>query len=262
MRNKAAVNELPDSTVEAGPVPRHVAIIMDGNNRWAKKRGLPGAAGHKAGLDSVRTVMRVAAEQGVEVVTLFAFSSENWRRPATEVSALMNLFLTALRREVKKIHKNNIRLKVIGNRSRFSESIQEGIEQAEQLTANNTGCTVVIAADYGGQWDIVQAAQSLAAKVAAGELAVDQITPEVFQSQICLGDLPMPDLCIRTAGECRISNFLLWQMAYTEFYFTDIYWPDFDELAFMDALADFRCRERRFGHTSNDNNISSEDMSA
>lgn len=262
MRNKAAVNEMPDSTVEAGPVPRHVAIIMDGNNRWAKKRGLPGAAGHKAGLDSVRTVMRVAAEQGVEVVTLFAFSSENWRRPATEVSALMNLFLTALRREVKKIHKNNIRLKVIGNRSRFSESIQEGIEQAEQLTANNTGCTVVIAADYGGQWDIVQAAQSLAAKVAAGELAVDQITPEVFQSQICLGDLPMPDLCIRTAGECRISNFLLWQMAYTEFYFTDIYWPDFDELAFMDALADFRCRERRFGHTSNDNNISSEDMSA
>lgn len=262
MRNKAAVKDLPDSTVETGPVPRHVAIIMDGNNRWAKERGLPGAAGHKAGLDSVRTVMRVAAEQGVEVITLFAFSSENWRRPAAEVSALMNLFLTALRREVKKIHKNNIRLKVIGNRSRFSENIQEGIKQAEQLTANNTGCTVVIAADYGGQWDIVEAAKSLASKVAEGALAVDQITPEVFQSQICLGDLPMPDLCIRTAGECRISNFLLWQMAYTEFYFTDIYWPDFDEQAFMDALADFQRRERRFGHTSNDTNIDSEDMSA
>ena len=265
MRNKAAVNELPDSKVQAGSVPRHVAIIMDGNNRWAKQHGLPSAAGHKAGLDSVRTIMRVAAEQGVEVVTLFAFSSENWRRPETEVSALMNLFLTALRREVKKIHKNNIRLKVIGNRSRFSQSIQEGIQQAEQLTADNAGCTVVIAADYGGQWDIVQDSQTLASKVAAGELTAYEITPEVFQSQVCLGDMPMPDLCIRTAGECRISNFLLWQMAYTEFYFTDVYWPDFGEQAFMEALADFQCRERRFGHTSNassDTNKNSEEAGA
>lgn len=262
MRNKSAANQTSDIAVDAGAMPRHVAFIMDGNNRWAKQRGLPSAAGHKAGLESVRTVMRVAAEQGVEVVTLFAFSSENWRRPATEVSALMNLFLTALRREVKKIHKNNIRLKVIGNRSRFSSSIQEGIERAEELTAGNTGCTVVIAADYGGQWDIVQAAQALAGKVSAGEMALEDITPEVFQSQICLGDFPMPDLCIRTAGECRISNFLLWQMAYTELYFTDIYWPDFGREAFMEALADYQRRERRFGHTSNKKQPQSEEASA
>jgi len=252
MRNKAAVNDLPEAVGKLETVPRHVAIIMDGNNRWAKQRGLPSAAGHKAGLEAVRTVMRACAELGVETLTLFAFSSENWRRPETEVSALMNLFLTALRREVKKMHKNNIRLKVIGNRSRFSDNIQQGIKQAEQLTVNNDGCTVVIAADYGGQWDIVQAAQSLAKDVCAGEIDVCDITEQRLQSRICLGDTVMPDLCIRTGGERRISNFLLWQMAYTELYFTDLYWPDFGREAFLEALADFQRRDRRFGHTSNE----------
>lgn len=265
MRNKAAVNDLSDGAGTLGIVPRHVAIIMDGNNRWAKQRRLPSAAGHKAGLESVKTVMRTCAELGVETLTLFAFSSENWRRPEKEVSALMNLFLTALRREVKKMHKNNIRLKVIGNRSRFSENIQQGIEQAEKLTANNDGCTVVIAADYGGQWDIVQAAQSLAEDVRAGKIDVADITEQSLQSRICLGDIAMPDLCIRTGGERRISNFLLWQMAYTELYFTDLYWPDFGREQFFDALMDFQCRDRRFGHTSNANNNTnnnSEDLGA
>jgi undecaprenyl diphosphate synthase len=164
----------------------------------------------------------------------------------------MSLFLTALRREVKKMHKNNIRLKVIGNRSRFSDNIQQGIEQAEQLTANNDGCTVVIAADYGGQWDIVQAAQALAEEVRAGDIGVSDITEQSLQAKICLGDMVMPDLCIRTGGERRISNFLLWQMAYTELYFTDLYWPDFGREQFLEALTDFQRRDRRFGHTSND----------
>jgi undecaprenyl diphosphate synthase len=259
MSNKAAVNDLHGGLVNLEMVPRHVAIIMDGNNRWAKQRGLPSAAGHKAGLESVRSVMRACAELKVEVLTLFAFSSENWRRPKTEVSALMSLFLTALRSEVKKIHKNNFRLRVIGNRSRFSDKIQKGILEAEQLTANNDGCTVVIAADYGGQWDIAQAAQSLAADVCAGKMELADITEQTLQSRICLNDLPMPDLCIRTGGENRISNFLLWQMAYTELYFTDQYWPDFGRDAFLEAVADFQRRDRRFGHTSNEASATSGD---
>ncbi|MEH6358400.1 MAG: polyprenyl diphosphate synthase [Pseudomonadales bacterium] len=263
MGNKAAVNDVPSGAGKLETVPRHVAIIMDGNNRWAKLRHLPGAAGHKAGLESVKAVMRACAELGVETLTLFAFSSENWRRPETEVSALMSLFLTALRREVKKMHKSNIRLKVIGNRSRFSDNIQQGIEQAEQLTANNNGCTVVIAADYGGQWDIVQAAQSLAEEVRMGDIGVADITEQSLQAKICLGDMAMPDLCIRTGGERRISNFLLWQMAYTELYFTDLYWPDFGREQFLDALTDFQRRDRRFGHTSNDTDSKdSEDLGA
>ena len=263
MDNKAAVNDVSSGAGKLETVPRHVAIIMDGNNRWAKQRHLPGATGHKAGLESVKVVMTACAELGVETLTLFAFSSENWRRPESEVSALMSLFLTALRREVKKMHKNNIRLKVIGSRSRFSDNIQQGIEQAEQLTANNDGCTVVIAADYGGQWDIVQAAQSLAEDVRKGDIDVADITEQSLQAKICLGDMVMPDLCIRTGGERRISNFLLWQMAYTELYFTDLYWPDFGREQFLEALTDFQRRDRRFGHTSNDTYTkNSEDLGA
>jgi len=271
MGNKAAVNDDNVGAVSLETVPRHVAIIMDGNNRWAKQRGMPSAAGHKAGLEAVRTVMRACAEFNIEVLTLFAFSSENWHRPENEVSALMSLFLTALRHEVKKIHKNNFRLRVIGNRARFSEKIQQGIVEAEQLTANNDGCTVVIAADYGGQWDVAQAAQSLAADVCAGKMELTDITAENLQSRICLSDLPMPDLCIRTGGEHRISNFLLWQMAYSELYFTDSYWPDFGRDEFITAMSDFQSRDRRFGRTSNEVsnetsdvsiNNSSEDMSA
>lgn len=240
-------------TAEAPPSvrpPRHVAIIMDGNNRWAKKRGLPRGAGHKAGVESVRRVLEACAEQGVEVLTLFAFSSENWRRPQAEVSTLMSLLLNALKREVKRLNKNNIRLRVIGNRDRFSETIQKHMAEAEKLTANNSQFTVVIAADYGGQWDITQATQKIAAMVVSGELQLSEINAEMIQSKIAIGDLPAPDLCIRTGGEQRISNFLLWQMAYTELYFTDILWPDFDKDEFLKALQDYRSRDRRFGRTS------------
>ena len=240
-------------TAEAPPSvrpPRHVAIIMDGNNRWAKKRGLPRGAGHKAGVESVRRVLEACAEQGVEVLTLFAFSSENWRRPQAEVSTLMSLLLNALKREVKRLNKNNIRLRVIGNRDRFSETIQKHMAEAEKLTANNSQFTVVIAADYGGQWDITQATQKIASMVVSGELQLSEINAEMIQSKIAIGDLPAPDLCIRTGGEQRISNFLLWQMAYTELYFTNILWPDFDKDEFLKALQDYRSRDRRFGRTS------------
>ncbi len=230
-------------------VPRHVAIIMDGNNRWAKKRLLGGISGHKAGLKSVRSVVENCARAGVEVLTLYAFSSENWRRPKDEVNALMELFLMALNREVKKLHKNNLRLRVIGDKSGFSQAIQAAIGKAESMTAHNTGMTLAIAANYGGHWDITQAARSLARDVACGVLTPDQVTEEALGARVALGDLPAPDLCIRTAGEQRISNFLLWQFAYTEFYFTDEYWPDFDQASLQRAFASYSGRVRRFGRT-------------
>ncbi len=229
--------------------PRHVAVIMDGNNRWAKERKLPGVAGHKAGVNAVRAVVETCARQGVEVLTLFAFSSENWRRPEDEVGALMRLFLIALQREVKKLHKNNIRLWIIGDRSKFSSVLQEHMAAAEQLTANNTQMTLVIAANYGGHWDITEAMKRIAHQVAAGELQPDEITDSHIQQYICLGEFPPPDLCIRTAGEQRISNFLLWQFAYTEFYFVDDYWPDFREKHMLKALDAYAQRKRRFGQT-------------
>jgi len=229
--------------------PKHVAIIMDGNNRWAKKRLMPGVSGHKAGVDAVRAVVETAAKEGIEVLTLFAFSSENWRRPEKEVSALMSLFLTALEREVKKLHKNNIRLRVIGDLSAFQPRIQELIAEAEELTANNTRLTLVIAANYGGQWDIANAAKQMSKAVQDGELAVDDINEQTLHQYTCLADVPAPDLMIRTGGESRISNFMLWQTAYSEFYFSDAYWPDFKEQEFKKALAEFQHRVRRFGRT-------------
>jgi undecaprenyl diphosphate synthase len=232
-------------------VPRHVAIIMDGNNRWAKKRLLPGVAGHKAGVDAVRAVIEVCAESGVEVLTLFAFSSENWQRPAEEVSALMELFLSALRREAKKLDANDISLRIIGDRSRFHPELQAAMREAEAQTAGEkTRFVLQVAANYGGQWDITQAAQRLAREVQGGHLRAEDITPELLQSCLVTGDLPLPDLCIRTGGEHRISNFLLWQLAYTELYFSDLYWPDFKHDAMRKALADFASRQRRFGKTS------------
>lgn len=239
-----------DITPVLSCVPRHVAIIMDGNNRWAKQNKLFGGNGHKAGLKALREITKVAAELGVEVLTLFAFSSENWQRPVTEVNMLMKLFLNALKREIKTLNKNNIKLRVIGNRSKFSDAIQVGIKEAEALTANNDRCTLVIAADYGGHWDICQAAKQLTEQVLHGTLAVEDITPDTFQSVISIGDVPAPDLCIRTGGERRISNFLLWQLAYSELYFTDTYWPDFNREKFIAALEDFSGRKRRFGKTS------------
>lgn len=230
-------------------IPRHVAIIMDGNNRWAKKRFLGGIAGHKAAVGTVRMVVEECARAGVGVLTLYAFSSENWRRPKDEVNALMDLFLMALNREVKKLVKNNLQLKIIGDKSGFSPAIQKAIEKAEADTAQNTGMVLAVAANYGGHWDITQAAQKLAARVQSGELKPEDITEEAISSEVMLAGLPEPDLCIRTAGEQRISNFLLWQMAYTEFYFTSEYWPDFNKASLYKAFESYSGRVRRFGRT-------------
>jgi undecaprenyl diphosphate synthase len=230
--------------------PRHIAIIMDGNNRWAKQKRLLGVSGHKAGVEAVRAVVKTCREQGIEVLTLFAFSSENWRRPADEVSALMRLFLLALQREINKLDKNNICLKIIGDRSKFSPLLQDYMEKAERQTASNTGMSLVIAANYGGQWDITQAAQKLALKVAQGSMAAEEITEQTLQDELCMASYPMPDLMIRTAGEKRISNFMLWQLAYSEFYFSELYWPDFREDQIIEAIEEYANRERRFGQTN------------
>lgn len=230
-------------------IPRHVAIIMDGNGRWAKRRHMPRFAGHRAGLESVRKTIRGCIEHGVEVLTLFAFSSENWRRPEEEVGLLMTLFLNALEKEVSKLHANNIRLRIIGDISAFSAEIQKRIASAEELTCENTTLQLNIAANYGGRWDIAQACRRLAQQVAAGELAPEAIEPEQIQQYLSLADQPEPDLFIRSGGEKRISNFVLWQLAYTELYFTDLLWPEFDETAFAEALASFASRQRRFGRT-------------
>ncbi len=244
----------PPSGSEPGPVvPRHVAIIMDGNNRWAKRNGVAGPAGHRAGVEAVRGVMRACKKQGVEVLTLFAFSSENWGRPRPEVRALLALLSRYLRNEVSQLNEDGIRLRFIGRRDRFSERLQRLMRQSEHLTAHNTEATVVIAVDYGGQWDIAEAAKQLAAQVQRGELELEEITPESLDARISIAELPRPDLCIRTGGDARISNFMLWHFAYSELYFTDILWPDFGELEFARALADYSRRERRFGLRGEDN---------
>lgn len=232
-----------------GNVPRHVAIIMDGNNRWAKRRFMPGVAGHKAGVDAVRAVVEHSARQGIEVLTLFAFSSENWRRPADEVSALMQLFVMALEREVRRLHRHNIRLRIMGDLSAFSPRLQQLIHEAEELTAANTAMTLVVAANYGGQWDIAQAARRIAEDVQAGNLQPAEITEQIFHRYTWLSDLPAPDLLIRTGGEQRISNFMLWQTAYSEFYFSQVFWPDFKQEEYQKALTAFAERTRRFGRT-------------
>jgi len=235
--------------VSADSRPRHVAIIMDGNNRWAKARRLKGVAGHKAGVDAVKAVVETCAREGVEVLTLFAFSSENWRRPKDEVSALMKLFLFALEREVRKLHRNDIRLRIIGDRSAFSPALREHMEAAEELTRDNARMTLVIAANYGGHWDITQATRQVAEQVRAGQLEPSDITDDLIQKHLSIGDLPMPDLMIRTAGEQRISNFMLWHLAYTELYFSPVYWPDFQEEEMRKALQAYAGRQRRFGQT-------------
>jgi undecaprenyl diphosphate synthase len=240
---------ISDNEAVEGGIPRHVAVIMDGNNRWAKKRLMPGVAGHKAGVDAVRAVVETSAEQGIEVLTLFAFSSENWRRPEKEVNALMQLFIVALEREVKKLHKNNIRLVVMGDKSAFQQKIQDLISDAEQLTVNNDRMTLVIAANYGGQWDIAQAAKRIAQDVEAGKLSAEDINEQIFHKYTWLNEFPAPDLMIRTGGEERISNFMLWQTAYSEFYFSDALWPDFKQQEYKKALAAFANRVRRFGRT-------------
>jgi undecaprenyl diphosphate synthase len=238
-----------ESSQPGAKCPRHVAIIMDGNGRWASRRRLPRFAGHKAGVETVKGVVRACGEKGIEVLTLFAFSSENWRRPQEEVGLLMGLFMTALEQQVRKLHEHNIRLRIIGDRSAFSSTLQQRIEAAEALTGPNTGLSLVIAANYGGRWDMTEAARTIAGRAQRGELTPEQVSPELVQSLLSLSDLPEPDLFIRTGGEKRVSNFLLWQLAYTELYFTDTLWPDFDRRAFDGALASFATRQRRFGRT-------------
>lgn len=231
-------------------VPKHVAIIMDGNGRWAKEKGKIRTFGHKAGVKAVRASVSYAVKSDIEALTLFAFSSENWNRPAEEVSVLMELFKLVLGSEVKKLHKNNVKLKVIGDISRFDAKLKQKVANAEELTKDNDGLTLNIAANYGGRWDIVNAAKLLSEKVKSGELDIENISEDVFTEYTCAADLPSVDLLIRTGGEQRISNFLLWQVAYAELYFCDCYWPDFDEQAFQQAVDDFNDRQRRFGKTS------------
>lgn len=241
-----AFNDLHD----AERMPRHIAIIMDGNGRWAQKRFLPRTAGHVSGVSAVRRTVEYCVSRNIPALTLFAFSSENWRRPPQEVSVLMGLFLSTLEKETEKLHQNNVRLRVIGERNAFSQELQERIAAAETITAANSRLDLVIAANYGGRWDITQAARRLAEQVQSGELASDEITEERLQRLLSLADLPEPDLFIRTGGEQRISNFLLWQLAYTELYFTETLWPDFDNNELDRALNDYAGRQRRFGYTS------------
>ena len=227
--------------------PRHIAGIMDGNGRWAKKRYLPRTAGHKAGAKSVRQLVENCVRHHIEVLTLFAFSSENWARPTEEVEALMELFLNHLDKEKKLFLDNQIQVRIIGDKTRFSSELQTKIQQTEDLTATCTGLKLVIAASYSGQWDITQAAQQVTQDVLDGKLVATEITPAVLGRYMCLSDLPSPDLLIRTSAEIRISNFMLWQLAYTELYFTDILWPDFGTDDFEAALRFYQQRQRRFG---------------
>ena len=232
---------------DVADIPNHIAIIMDGNGRWAKKRFLPRVAGHKVGLETVREIIKQCVNLGVNYLTLFAFSSENWRRPPDEVSFLMSLFMDALKKEVRKLHKNNVRFIMIGNKSQFNEALAAEISAAELLTTNNTGLTLTIAANYGGRWDILQAVNSMhqANPELLGNYTEDHLAP-----YLSMHYAPEPDLFIRTGGEKRVSNFLLWQLAYTEFYFTDTLWPDFDQDCFDIAIQSYKKRERRFGRTS------------
>ena len=229
-------------------VPRHVAIIMDGNGRWAKRRRLPRFAGHKRGVEAVREIVKACAERGVEFLTLFAFSSENWRRPPDEVALLMQLFIGALENEVQKLHRNGVRLKVIGDQSRFDPKIQSLIAEGERLTAGNAGLTLTIAANYGGRWDILQAMNRLSRERRPGDSA--DIRESDLAPHLAMSYAPEPDLFVRTGGEQRVSNFLLWQLAYSELYFTETLWPDFDAAALDASITSFLARERRFGRTS------------
>lgn len=238
-----------DAVPSADYLPQHIAVIMDGNGRWAKAKGKARVFGHKAGVEAVRKTVSTANRLGIKVVTLFAFSSENWRRPEDEVSLLMELFMTVLGREVKRLHKNNIRLCIIGDKSRFSTRLQKKIAAAELLTEGNTGLVLNVAANYGGQWDILQATKQMMQRVIDQQLDIESLTEQDLAQGLVTQGLPDVDLLIRTSGECRISNFMLWQTAYAELYFTEQHWPDFDEQSLVDAVAWFVNRERRFGCT-------------
>ncbi|MGI4983826.1 MAG: polyprenyl diphosphate synthase [Janthinobacterium lividum] len=245
MTHTSSTISVPDTS----SVPRHIAIILDGNGRWAQKRRLPRVAGHTKGVDAVRKTIELCIDRGVGFVTLFAFSSENWRRPKDEVSFLMRLFIAVLEREVARMHANGIRLRIVGDLSQFEPRIRDLASRAELKTAQNTKLTLTIAANYGGRWDIMQAMQQIADKAAASGTA-PLIDEALVEAHLSMAYAPEPDLFIRTGGEQRVSNFLLWQLAYTELYFTDMFWPDFDEAALDTAIASYQRRERRFGRTS------------
>ncbi|HAG73585.1 MAG TPA: di-trans,poly-cis-decaprenylcistransferase [Gammaproteobacteria bacterium] len=237
-------------------VPRHIAIIMDGNNRWAKAHGLAAKAGHRRGAEVARNIVNACIDSDISFLTLFAFSSENWLRPTEEVQGLMALFLLVLKRkEIKQFHDKNVRIKFIGNRNSFSEKLQKNMASVEALTLNNTGLTVVVAADYGGRWDVAEAAKAVALKALNKEFVVADIDSQMIAEHLSLSPLPDPDLCIRTGGERRISNFLLWQFAYTELYFTDCFWPDFSNGELELALRDYAQRQRRFGGHNQEANV-------
>ncbi len=236
--------------IDRARYPKHIAIIMDGNGRWAQQRHLPRVMGHPAGVKAVKRVVEFCAEQKIQVLTLFAFSSENWRRPKEEVSKLMGLFMATMQKEVNRLDKNNIRLRFIGERGEFSDKLQQKMLESERQTENNTGLTLVIAANYGGHRDLTLAMQSIAKQVKAGHLSPEDINESMIANALSIPDLPDPDLFIRTGGEKRISNFLLWQLAYAEFHFTEKLWPDFNAQTMQEAIDDFLTRERRFGRTS------------
>jgi undecaprenyl diphosphate synthase len=243
------MSPVDNPTVAGKNTLHHISIIMDGNGRWAKKRFLPRFAGHKAGLTTVKNLVKHCVEIKLDYLTLFAFSSENWRRPKKEVSLLLELFTTALDSEAKKLDKNNIRLNIIGDLSQFPHKLQNKIQDAVNLTANNNGLTLTIAANYGGRWDISQAVKKIAGQIKSGRIDVDDIDESLIESCLLTHDLPEPDLFIRTGGEQRISNFLLWHLAYSEFYFTETFWPDFNNEVLTEAISSFYSRQRRFGRT-------------
>ena len=245
---------------EAGRLPRHLAIVMDGNGRWARHRFLPRFEGHRAGATAARDCVRACAEAGIEYLTLFAFSSENWARPADEVGQLLTLFEEVLEREADELAENGVRLRFIGDRSAFPRLLRETMDHVERRTAHNTGLTLVIAANYGGHWDILNAARRVAEAVEQGEMKAEDVDRSALESGLALSGLPSPDLLVRTGGEQRISNFLLWNLAYTELYFVETLWPEFDRAALADAIQEFGERERRFGRTSEQVAVASADV--
>jgi undecaprenyl diphosphate synthase len=244
------IDQTKSEGLDKREIPRHIAIVMDGNGRWAKKRILPRTAGHQAGVKAVQKVLKRCGDRGVEVLTLFAFSSENWRRPEQEVNVLMGLFVSTLEEQTQALHENGIRLRFIGDKCELSERLQREIANAEEKTKNNSRLTLVIAANYGGRWDMLQAVKKIARQVEEGSMTPDSISLESINSRLSFPDLPEPDLFIRTGGEYRISNFLLWQLAYTELYFTETLWPDFNEKSLDRAIEAYAGRQRRFGYTS------------
>ena len=245
-----SIKGMEDSIIDKNNIPKHIAIIMDGNGRWAKVHSLPRIAGHKEGIISVRAITKICGDIGVKHLSLYTFSSENWRRPKNEVKALMRLLLLTIRREIKDLNKNNVRLTTIGNMGNLPDDARKGMEEGLKITENNSGLNLILALSYGGRQEILKMVQSIARKALNGEIEPEKISEDNIVNELDTAKIPDPELLIRTGGELRISNFLLWQIAYSEIYVTDIYWPEFREKELLDAVADFQARERRFGHIS------------